>query len=265
MTTLDQLTSSIFSYVLMYFIIAMRVRLVRILRRGYKKDIMKRDTKLYLMAAMRNRLIHAYFGVDYRIVWDTIESKIPETISSISQILQELKRKENDSKKRRKLNLFDRIVFLLERRTMQPSQSFEIPDDLYYEPTHHLWAKKEPETGRIVVGIDTLGLQASGDLAFLALPEVGTAVKKGEAVGMLEAAKMTSELRTPVSGIVIGRNDKALKDPHLVNQKPYDDGWLFSIDPTEWESEKSELVSGEAIRPWVYTEINRYQEQGQLE
>ena len=147
---------------------------------------------------------------------------------------------------------------------MQPSQSFEITENLHYHPSHHLWAKKEPETGRIIVGIDALGLHAIGDLAFLALPEIGTAVKKGEAVGSLEAAKMTSELRTPVSGIVIGRNEKALQDPLLVNQKPYSDGWLFSIDPTEWEAEKSELVSGAAIPPWAQAEIKRYHEQGLL-
>lgn len=157
------------------------------------------------------------------------------------------------------------IYILPERQTMQPHQSFHLPEELYYEPTHHLWAKKEAETGRIIVGIDTLGLHAIGDLAFLALPEVGAAVKKGEAIGTLEAAKMTSELRTPVSGIVIGRNDKVLKDPYLVNQKPYTDGWLFSIDPTEWESEKSQLVSGTAIQPWADGEIKRYQEQGLFE
>ncbi|MFQ5628268.1 MAG: glycine cleavage system protein H [bacterium] len=148
---------------------------------------------------------------------------------------------------------------------MQPPQSFEIPENLYYEPTHHLWAKKEPETGRIIVGIDMFGLYAIGDLAFLAMPEVGTAVKKGEAVGTLEAAKMTSELHTPVSGIAIGRNEKVLKDPYLVNQKPYTGGWLFSIDPSEWEREKSELVSGAAIQPWVEAETKRYQEQGLVE
>jgi len=47
------------------------------------------------MAGMRDRLIHGYFGVDYVLVWDTIESDIPEIISSISQILDELEKEQN--------------------------------------------------------------------------------------------------------------------------------------------------------------------------
>ncbi|MBW2330363.1 MAG: DUF86 domain-containing protein [Deltaproteobacteria bacterium] len=47
------------------------------------------------MAGMRDRLIHGYFGVDYVLVWDTIESDIPEIISSISQILDHLEKEQN--------------------------------------------------------------------------------------------------------------------------------------------------------------------------
>ena len=47
------------------------------------------------MAGMRDRLIHGYFGVDYVLVWDTIESDIPEIITSISQILDELEKEQN--------------------------------------------------------------------------------------------------------------------------------------------------------------------------
>lgn len=148
---------------------------------------------------------------------------------------------------------------------MKTSQSFEMPTNLHYEPTHHLWVKRDAETGRVLVGIDSMGLHAIGDLAYLALPAVGTAVKKGEAVGSMEAAKMTSELIAPVSGIVIGRNEQVLQDPYLVNQKPYSDGWLFALDPSDWQREQKELISGEAIPGWVEAEIARYREQGLLE
>lgn len=44
------------------------------------------------MAGMRDRLIHGYFGVDYLLVWETIESDIPKIITLISQILDDLKK-----------------------------------------------------------------------------------------------------------------------------------------------------------------------------
>jgi glycine cleavage system H protein len=117
-------------------------------------------------------------------------------------------------------------------------------------------------TGRVVIGIDELGLQALGDLVYIALKEVGTPVKRGEAVGTLEAAKMTGDIIAPVSGILIGRNAKVLRDPSLVNRDPYETGWIVSVDPTDWQKESSALISGAAISAWVDAEVERYRRQG---
>ena len=50
------------------------------------------------MAGMRERLIHGYFGIDYNIIWDTIKRKIPNLISIISQILNDIEDEKNDEK-----------------------------------------------------------------------------------------------------------------------------------------------------------------------
>lgn len=140
--------------------------------------------------------------------------------------------------------------------------TFHIPDDRYYDGANHLWAKLDSATGRVVIGIDELGLQALGDLVYITLKEVGTPVKRGEAVGTLEAAKMTGDIIASVSGILIGRNESVLRDPSLVNRDPYDKGWVVSIDPTEWKKEAAALVSGDAIPVWVEAEVERYRKQG---
>lgn len=140
--------------------------------------------------------------------------------------------------------------------------TFHIPDDRYYDGVNHLWAKADSATGRVVIGIDTLGLQALGDLVYITLKEVGTPVKRGEAVGTLEAAKMTGDIIAPMSGILIGRNEKVLRDPSMVNRDPYDTGWIVSIDPTDWKKESTSLVSGNAIPAWVEAEVGRYRMQG---
>lgn len=145
---------------------------------------------------------------------------------------------------------------------MTTSTNFHIPDDRYYDGANHLWAKADSATGRVVIGIDELGLQALGDLVYITLKEVGTPVKRGEAVGTLEAAKMTGDIMAPISGILIGRNESVLRDPTLVNRDPYDKGWVVSIDPTAWKKEAVALVSGNAIPAWVDAEVERYRKQG---
>jgi len=145
---------------------------------------------------------------------------------------------------------------------MTSSTTFHIPDDRYYDGANHIWARVDSATGRIVAGIDTLGLQALGDLVYITLKEIGTPVKRGEAVGTLEAAKMTGDIIAPISGILIGRNESVLRDPTLVNRDPYDKGWVVSIDPTEWKKESVALVSGDAIPAWVDAEVERYRKQG---
>jgi glycine cleavage system H protein len=143
--------------------------------------------------------------------------------------------------------------------------TYHIPDDRHYDGTHHMWARFEPETGHVVVGIDTLGLAALGDLAYISLQAAGMPVKRGEPIGTLEAAKMTGDLIAPVSGTVVDRNTESLRDPGLVNESPYDEGWLVVIKPENWEEESGKLISGEALPAWVAAEIERYRSQGWID
>ena len=140
--------------------------------------------------------------------------------------------------------------------------TLHIPTDRYYDASSHIWVRKDPATGRILVGLVRLGLQAVGDLAYIRLHPVGTAVIRGEPMGTLEAAKMTGDLVAPVSGILIGSNETVLRDPTLVNRDPYDAGWIVSIDATNWQAESAELVGGSAISAWVDSEVERYRKQG---
>ncbi len=138
---------------------------------------------------------------------------------------------------------------------------YPMPLDLYYEANHHMWARLEP-THRVLIGIDTLGLESLGELAYINLHEVGTMVRRGRSIGTLEAAKMTGDLIAPVSGILVDRNEEVLSDPTLVNEEPYDRGWLVVIEPSEWETEHVDLIHGEALTHWVSSEIERYKSQG---
>jgi len=145
------------------------------------------------------------------------------------------------------------------------TNSYEIPADRAYDREQHMWAQFDPTSGDVVIGIDTLGLAALGDLAYVTLKDVGKSVKRGESIGTLEAAKMTGDLIAPVSGVIVARNDETVSNPSLVNQSPYVDGWMVVIKPGDWENESAQLVSGEGLPAWVESEIKRYRSQGWID
>lgn len=145
---------------------------------------------------------------------------------------------------------------------MSDTTSYHIPDDRLYDGAQHLWVQHDPATHQMTVGLDLLGLASMGDLAYVTLRPVGTAVRRGEPLGSLEAAKMTGDLVAPISGTLLARNAAVLRDPSLINRDPYGEGWLVVIAPADWASE-AELLIAPAERPdWVAAETERYRTQG---
>jgi glycine cleavage system H protein len=138
---------------------------------------------------------------------------------------------------------------------MARERATNVPEDRHYDAANHLWASRDERTGRVRIGIDAIGLESLGELAYVALHAVGLRVARGEAVGSLEAAKTTTTIRSPLSGTIRARNAAVLQDPLAVNEDPYGRGWLFELEPVRWRQEASQLVSGAAIGPWAAAEV----------
>lgn len=147
--------------------------------------------------------------------------------------------------------------------TVKPT--FTIPEDRHYLDEHHMWAKPSSSGSNVVVGIDTLGLESLGDLAYVSLEKLGTKVRAGDSIGVIEAAKMTGDLVSPLSGTIIKTNTEIVREPSIVNSDPYDAGWMVEIEPEDWDKDSGTLVSGEAIPAWVSAEIERYREEGWID
>ncbi len=148
---------------------------------------------------------------------------------------------------------------------MQTIAGFDFPRQRHYDAASHFWACRDDESSRTSIGIDRLGLEALGELAYVALPDVGSRIERGDAMGTLEAAKMTTELVSPLSGVVVERNDLLLRDPSPVNSDPYGTGWLVTIEPTDWPGESAHLISGPALDEWVAAEVERYRAEGWID
>lgn len=140
---------------------------------------------------------------------------------------------------------------------MSRERPTSVPRDRHYDPVQHLWARRDPATGRVRIGIDAIGLESLGELAYVALPDPGGTVARGRSLGSLEAAKTTTTIAAPVGGRVVARNDAVLADPLRVNRDPYDGGWLVELEPSAWAEESRDLVHGDAIAAWAAAEWQR--------
>ena len=105
-----------------------------------------------------------------------------------------------------------------------------VPDDRRYTKDHE-WARMEDGTVR--VGITDYAQDALGDVVFVQLPEVGSAVEGGSSLGEVESTKSVSDIYAPVGGLVAAVNEALLDAPDRLNEDPYDEGWICVIDPAE--------------------------------
>jgi glycine cleavage system H protein len=104
------------------------------------------------------------------------------------------------------------------------------PDDLKYTSEHE-WARAEGDRAR--VGITHYAQDALGDIVYVDLPTVGTAVTGGQTFGEVESTKSVSDIYSPVTGTIVERNDELDKNPELINTDPYGEGWLVVIELTD--------------------------------
>ncbi len=112
-------------------------------------------------------------------------------------------------------------------------------DDRVYTKEHE-WVMVDGDVA--TVGVSEYAAQELGDVVFLELPEPGADIGRGDAVGTIETVKSVEDLYAPLTGEIVEINEAVLDAPELVNEKPMDDGWLFSMRLTD-TSELDELLS----------------------
>ena len=104
------------------------------------------------------------------------------------------------------------------------------PSDRQYTKEHE-WISVSGTTAR--VGITDYAQQQLGDVVFVELPKAGERVEAGGQIGEIESVKAVSDLFSPVSGEIVEVNDAVKAKPELVNDSPYEKGWLLRIKPDD--------------------------------
>jgi glycine cleavage system H protein len=106
----------------------------------------------------------------------------------------------------------------------------QIPDDLRYS-TDHEWIRIDGTTAR--VGITDYAQDALGDVVFVDLPEVGRSTAAGESISEVESTKSVSDIYAPLAGTVAEVNAELADAPERLNEDPYGDGWIFTLELTD--------------------------------
>jgi glycine cleavage system H protein len=117
-----------------------------------------------------------------------------------------------------------------------------IPTDLKYTSNHE-WIKDNGD-GTGTLGITDFAQSELGDVVFVELEHAGSEVKKEARFGTIEAVKTVSDLFAPVTGEITEINDQLEEEPELVNDDPYDKGWMIKITISD-ASELDELMDAE--------------------
>ena len=122
------------------------------------------------------------------------------------------------------------------------------PSELKYN-AEHTWLKLEGDKrGR--VGITYYAQEQLKEVVFVELPEVGNGVVHMEPFGVIESAKATNDLYSPVSGVVVEVNHSLESEPSLVNHDPYGKGWMIVVELSNL-AELDLLISAEQYQALV--------------
>jgi len=114
-----------------------------------------------------------------------------------------------------------------------------VPEELRYSKEHE-WVRLEGDTATI--GITHFAQDQLGDVVFVELPGPGSTIRQFASLGVVESVKAASDVYAPVSGEVVERNVKVMESPELVNNAPYEDGWLVKVRLAD-KSELNKLLT----------------------
>jgi glycine cleavage system H protein len=100
------------------------------------------------------------------------------------------------------------------------------PDDYYYTKDHE-WIKVEGDEGR--VGITDFAQNHLGDIIYVELPQVGTALTEHQTIGVVESVKSVSDIYSPVAGEVTAVNEELSQAADIINKDPHGKGWIVRL------------------------------------
>ena len=110
----------------------------------------------------------------------------------------------------------------------------------------HEWIKIK--NGLAIVGISDFAQEQLGDIVSIELPKAGGVFRQGQTMAIIDSVKASSDVYAPISGEIIEVNEDLIEKPEMINQSPYDLGWIAKIKPSSLEEFESLMTKEEYDR-----------------
>lgn len=135
---------------------------------------------------------------------------------------------------------------------------FEIPKDYAFQPGHTWAAAENGQQAR--VGVDSFAATLLGKVEAVDAGELNRWVRQGQKVMTLRRNGLAVDMVSPVEGVVTAVNPKVLKDPGLIANDPYGEGWVMMIHSPDLPTNQRNLIRAGMVRPWMAHTLTRFKE-----
>ncbi|MGM0621460.1 MAG: glycine cleavage system protein H [Bacteroidota bacterium] len=149
-------------------------------------------------------------------------------------------------------------AFIEKAKGFITASSLRIPQGVFFSK-FHTWAHLE-KNGEARVGLDDLLIHITGDVKFTQVKQRGEKIKKGELLARIGYNGNTLKILSPVSGIVQETNAALSENPGVIKDDPYNLGWIYSIQPTNWKEDTNACYLAEDATNWAVQELERFKD-----
>ncbi len=132
-------------------------------------------------------------------------------------------------------------------------KDLDFPNDLFYTGEHE-WVKIEG--GLVRVGITDYAQDSLHEIVFCELPQVASSKNRKDSLGTVESIKAVSDVYSPISGKVVEVNQRLEEEPELLNNSPYEEGWIAVLRPTSLEEDLRGLLKVKDYVKMVRNELS---------
>ncbi|HUW10939.1 MAG TPA: glycine cleavage system protein GcvH [Anaerolineae bacterium] len=133
---------------------------------------------------------------------------------------------------------------------------FEFPDDLYFDAEHG-WARVD---GNMVTqGMSDFGQTIAKEIVYAEVPRVGREVEQGQTFMSMESGKWVGRVKAVIGGTISEANEELEWEPTLLNESPYDEGWMVKIEMAD-PSQLDTLMRGDSLefQAFIQGEVEKY-------
>jgi len=136
--------------------------------------------------------------------------------------------------------------------------SLRIPQGLFFSK-NHTWTHLE-KSGNAKVGLDDLLVRITGDLKVISQVEAGSFIKKGDLLAEVDHMGKKLRILSPISGEIQRENPLLSKQPGVLNEDPFRQGWIVEIKPADWIAETRSCYLAEEATGWMTMELIRFKD-----